>query len=251
MAERRRPRSSKVVQTAAGTLAILLGLSVVAYGLYTSGYIRLNYPSTKTYPVRGLDVTGDLGAVDWKALGGVDFAFIRASEGRNLRDTFFRRNWLAARGRVARGAYHVFTFCADGAAQADNLVAAVPFKDGELPPAVDIEFAGNCQSPPADDVIRTNLVAFLHTLAKHKVPKPVLYVTPESYERIVQGRVKGYPLWVRDVVFRPSPEAYPGLTFWQYAGNGRVAGIGPLVDLDVFFGSADAFRHTFPRSHTQ
>jgi lysozyme len=70
---------------------------------------------------------------------------------------------------------------------------------------------------------------------------PVLYLTKETYTRIVEGHFDGLPLWIREIVFRPSADSYPGLMFWQYAGNGRLDGVETLVDLNVFVGNEGAF----------
>jgi GH25 family lysozyme M1 (1,4-beta-N-acetylmuramidase) len=53
----------------------------------------------------------------------------------------FADNWRGARG-IARGSYYFFTFT-PRIAQAKNFIDAVPRPRGELPPAVDVEFAGN------------------------------------------------------------------------------------------------------------
>jgi hypothetical protein len=70
----------------------------------------------------------------------------------------------------------------------------------------------------------------------------VLYVTKESYGRIVRGQFDSYPLWLREVVHRPSTVDFPRMLFWQYAGNGRVPGIAGRVDLNAFVGRQDDFR---------
>lgn len=117
-----------------GRALLVAGVVLVALGasgsfLYERGYVRLNYPSSRTYPVRGVDVSSHQGKIDWGRLTRetrIDFAFIKASEGARLRDRRFLANWAAADGHAARGAYHFFTFCSPGAAQARNFIAAMP-----------------------------------------------------------------------------------------------------------------------------
>jgi lysozyme len=70
----------------------------------------------------------------------------------------------------------------------------------------------------------------------------MLYVTSQSYERIVRGSFNGYPLWVRDVASTPRATEYPNLLFWQYAGNGRAPGVKGLIDLNAFVGSKAEYR---------
>jgi lysozyme len=112
-------------------LAALAGLAFLIaslYLLYTRGFVRFNYPSAARFPIRGIDVSHHQGAIDWTAVKAarVEFAFIKASEGGDFRDREFARNWEAARkAGVVRGAYHFFTFCTPGLAQADNFVATI------------------------------------------------------------------------------------------------------------------------------
>lgn len=124
--------------------------------------------------------------------------------------------------------------------QARNFLAAAP-PPSELPPAVDIEFAGNCRSWTSIEGIRRQLSEFLDVVSRAHARLPVLYVTRDSYGRIVRGHLAGYPLWVREVVVDPPRDVYSEWLFWQYAGNGRVAGIATRVDLNVFGGSAAEF----------
>src|SRR5687768_1484289 len=96
---------------AAGVAAVVV--VVASWAAYSAGYVRLNYPSDERYPIRGIDVSHHQGAVDWKKVeaAGIDFAYIKATEGRDHRDPRFDANWRAAEGALARGAYHFFTFC--------------------------------------------------------------------------------------------------------------------------------------------
>ncbi|MGZ4145877.1 MAG: GH25 family lysozyme [Actinomycetota bacterium] len=230
------------------TIVGLVALSVVAAGgalLYERGFIQRNHPSQTESPVRGVDVSSFQRAIDWPTLvrgSKIRFAFIKASEGSQVQDKRFRQNWAGARGLVARSAYHFFTFCTPGQYQATNFLDVLPPTNiGELPPAVDVEFGGNCKSWKSVTTIRTQLQIFLLAVrsATHRVP--ILYVTGQSFDRIVHGYFDEYPLWVQNVVSKPSVQQFPRLTFWQYAANGRMAGVTTLIDLNVFVGAEKDF----------
>jgi lysozyme len=229
------------------TLGALIGLAAVVFGLglaYEYGFVRVNYPSRTEFPVRGIDVSRYQGTVDWPAVAaaGVQFAFLKATEGTDLRDPRFADNWAgAAQANVRRGAYHFFTFCTPGAAQAANFIEVVPVDPAALPPAVDVEFAGNCRSWTRIDAIRTELAAFLGAVERAYGRRPIVYFTRESDERVLDGQVTAHPTWARSLFGRPGVRFGPW-TFWQYAHNGRLAGIEGLVDLNVFRGSADELR---------
>ncbi len=225
-------------------LGLLVGAAVGAVALYRRGYIQLNNPSLKDYPVRGVDVSAFQRTIDWPLLvqsTKIDFAFIKASEGAQVQDRKFRQNWSAARGLVARSAYHFFTFCASGQTQATNFLDVLA-QGSEMPPAVDVEFSGNCKSYGSLADVRAQLSIFLSTVRVATGRTPILYVTSQSFDRIVHGYFDNYPLWVRDVVSTPSSVDFRHLSFWQYAGNGRADGVRGLIDLNAFVGSKAQYR---------
>jgi lysozyme len=223
------------------TLIAIAGLGALGASTllaYRYGLLRVNYPSRQEFPVRGIDVSRYQGLVDWQAVAaaGVHFAFIKATEGGDLRDRRFADNWReAAEAQIVRGAYHFFTFCTPGALQAANFAAIVPREPAMLPPAVDVEFAGNCRSWQSIDAVRGELAVMLDELERAYAVKPIVYFTPESYERVLEGHIPGHATWARSLFGRPGPR-YGGWSFWQYAHNGRLPGIEGLVDLNVFAG---------------
>ena len=118
-------------------------------------------PSRTTFPTQGIDVSQEQGLIDWKAAraAGVDFAYIRASQGSDRRDENFAANWSeSAAADVKRGAYHVFNLCKQGREQATNFIALVPREADALPHALDLEFEGNCAARPPRDTLLKELV---------------------------------------------------------------------------------------------
>jgi lysozyme len=221
-------------------LGVAAGAGIIAWS-FLNGFIRFNCPSAERYPVRGLDVSHHQSRIDWLTLRaqGYTFAFIKATEGADHRDSLFSVNWLAAqRVGLSRGAYHFFTFCTPGEPQAANFIETVGPVQEMLPPVADVEFIGNCANPPGVAQIRAELATFLERVELAYSRKPILYVTGDSYERIVKGDFSDYPIWIRNIFCEPDP----GWAFWQYADRGRVNGVPTLVDLNVFHGSAEVFR---------
>lgn len=213
-------RARKIVVVGASIIAVA-SLATVAY---TAGFVRLQYPTREEFPVQGVDVSRHQREIDWPTLArtsGISFAFIKASEGSDLRDPRFRQNWSGAEGLVSRSAYHFFTFCSSGEAQARNFLTAAP-EAGELPRAVDVEFSGNCRSWSSLGEIRRQLKIFVGVLAAVDGRPPVLYVTKSSFNRIVRGHFDDVPLWVQEVVWRPSADDYPNFTFWHTPATGAL-----------------------------
>lgn len=153
------------VKRAILSLSFFVTALSILFALYWLGFIQLKHPSAARYPIRGIDVSHHQGSIDWPQLiseSRVSFVYLKASEGATLRDPLFIRNWEASKS-IARGAYHFFSFCTDGQAQAMNSLTVAPL-GSELPPAVDIEFGGNCRSWESIERIRGELSEFLEAV---------------------------------------------------------------------------------------
>lgn len=194
---------------------------------------RPHFPAR--YAVRGIDVSHHNGVIDWPqvATAGVSFAWLKASEGADLVDRRFTANAAGARAAGLRvGAYHFFTFCRPGAEQARNFLAAVAQTPLSLPPAVDVEFVGNCRAPPADAVIRRELEAWL-ALVEAELGRAVIYTTADADAALLGGLDRAR--WLRSIPGEPGA----GWRFWQFDPAGAVPGVDGPVDLDVFAGSLE------------
>jgi lysozyme len=230
----------KIILKAAGMSGLAL-----AY-LLQSGWLRLQYPDSARYPVRGLDVSHHQGAVDWSAVSrqNLAFAYVKASEGGDWKDPRFEENWRGAqRAGLAPGAYHFFSFCQGGAAQARNFLEAIaPVNGPMLPPVVDLEFKGNCRARPSPMVLRRELDAFSLRVKSQLGAEPVLYVT-ESFLDAYRGALPpDSELWVRSVLFSPERAFGSAWRLWQFASRARVGGVRGPVDLDAFNGSEADWR---------
>jgi lysozyme len=193
------------------------------------------HPSEARYPDQGIDVSHHQGRIDWPALPaqGVDFAYIKASEGGDHRDRRFAANWLGARAAgIRRGAYHFFTLCRPGAEQAANFIDAVPVEADALPPAVDLEYMGNCAGRLAPGAFHAELAAYISAVEAHYRRPVLLYLTREFDEAYgVSTRVRR-PLWLRSLVLQPRFGARPW-TLWQASNFRRLDGIQGRVDWNV------------------
>lgn len=221
-------------------LSLLAALAVVA-GAAAWLWFRGYRADPDRYPIHGIDVSHHQGAIDWTKVAGdgVAFAYLKATEGGDHRDREFARHWREARAAgIAVGAYHFFTFCRPGAQQAANILAVVPAAADALPPAVDLEFGGNCGRVPDGAVMRRELDAFLAPVERATGKRAILYVTPEFFAAY-RDHLPARGLWRRSILRAPD-NAVPW-QLWQYHNRGRVDGIRGPVDLNVFYGDAAAF----------
>ena len=201
--------------------------------------------SPASYPVHGIDISRWQTDVDWPTAraGGVNFAFIKATEGGDLVDPGFKTNWAAAgRAGVARGAYHFYYWCRPASEQAAWFIRHVPRTPGALPPVLDVEwtpFSPTCTRRPPAAEVRAEATRFMTLLEQHYGQRPLIYTSIDFFQDNELWRLSGHDFWLRSVADHPA-DTYDGhpWAFWQYSGTGIVPGIAGQTDLNVFAGSA-------------
>lgn len=195
-------------------------------------------PGRSTYRVQGIDVSHHQGVIDWARLPGqgVDFAYIKATEGGDWRDPAFARNWRGAGAAgVAHGGYHFYNPCRSGRDQAANFIAVVPSMADALPPVVDLEAMQPCNPAIAPDALQTELAVFLRVVGGHYRQSVVLYLTPEFDEAYRISEAFPRPLWLRSLVRQPRFGARRW-SIWQASNFRRLDGIEGRVDWNVVDG---------------
>lgn len=226
---------------------ILILIIAVLLFLIATKKIRLAFLWANGYEVQGVDVSHYQGAIDWSLLQktGIDFAFIKATEGSNYIDENFEKNWEdASKTNMKIGAYHFFSFDSPAKEQAKNFTKTVKTLSGKLAPVIDIEYYGDKEANPPDvDEVIKNLQEMLDELEKEYQTKPIIYTTYKVYKRYIQGNFDNYPLWIRNVYYLPF-DIKNEWTFWQfsdrtvldgYKGQGQEK----YIDRNVFCGTLE------------
>lgn len=199
----------------------------------------------KRYGIHGIDVSRYQQKIAWDEVKQMEvegirigFAFIKATEGKSMKDNQFRRNWKEARAKgLTRGAYHYFHPAIDPETQAAHFIKKVSLQPGDLPPVLDVE--------ETNGVPHTQLIAsikiWLEAVEKAYGVKPILYTGPHFYETWLSGHFEEYPLWIAHYdTHRPRIGRH--WHFWQHSESGRVSGIRGPVDFNVFNGDSVAFK---------
>ncbi|MEM9498195.1 MAG: GH25 family lysozyme [Pseudomonadota bacterium] len=207
------------------------------------------------YPVHGIDVARFQDRIDWKQVrrAGIEFAFIKATEGGDLLDPRFKENWQGAKkAGIARGAYHFYYFCTPPEVQARWFIRNVPKRGKALPPVLDMEwnpFSPTCTKRPPGAEVRRQVRVFLDIVERHYGQRPIIYTTIEFYRQTGIGRLNE-EFWLRSTA-RTLDVAYPGQrwSFWQYTGTGRVPGVRGDVDINVFAGSRNQWERWLRSRH--
>ena len=199
-------------------------------------------PSCELGPTTpGIDVSYHQEAIRWPRVqeAGIQFAFIRVSDGTAVPDPRFVENWAAARrAGIRRGAYQYFRPDDSATAQADLLLAALAFDPGELPPVLDVETSGGRSPRQIADKIRVWLARVRDQLHV----EPIIYTGPEFWrDGVDSADFTTQPLWLAHYtsICPTVPAPWTRWAFWQYSETGRVPGITGRVDLNVFHGTPD------------
>ncbi|MCL1838888.1 MAG: lysozyme [Propionibacteriaceae bacterium] len=226
---------------AGGVVLAILG---VVAALVLTGIVALNRPTRVEFPIQGVDVSRYQGDIDWSVIAaqGVDFAFIKATEGSSYIDPHFDINREGARQADVRvGAYHFFSFESSGAAQAAWFTANVPRLPGMLPPVADVEYYGSWVfSRPDREALTSELAAFLGALEQFYGVVPIIYCDEQLWNAYLASGFDHYLIWIRNVHSRPSLPDGKSWTFWQYTDRGRLAGYTGserFIDRNVFHGT--------------
>lgn len=226
----------------------LLLLAAAAFLLVWNGVILLNNPSRESYPVRGVDVSSYQGDIDWPLLAsqGIDFAFIKATEGSGFVDPCFADNFAQARETGLRiGAYHFFSYDSPGETQADRFIETVPDVEGLLPPVIDVEFYGDKErNLPDREETQKQLGILIERLEAHYGLTPILYATEKSYALYIAHAFPSCDIWIRNVVTAPTLLDGREWTFWQYTNRERLDGTEGkerFIDMNVFAGTPAEF----------
>lgn len=195
------------------------------------------------YELDGIDVSHYQGNIDWAEMEkqGIDFAFIKATEGSSHVDQCFEENWKkAGQTSLVAGAYHFFSFDSEGKIQAEHFIGTVGDMQGKLAPVIDIEYYGDKKkNPPSKEAVQAQLAVMLDLLEEHYHVKPIIYTTYKACHDFIKGEFEDYPLWIRNVYYPPVSMKW---TFWQYTDKvvlDGYRGSEKYIDRNVFRGSRE------------
>jgi GH25 family lysozyme M1 (1,4-beta-N-acetylmuramidase) len=205
-------------------------------------------PNFASNPPPGIDVSHYQGTINWSSVkaAGIQFAYIKATEGTTYKDPTFNTNYLNAyNARVIRGAYHfaqpgsssgatqaAYFATHGGAWSADNLT---------LPGMLDLE--GGCYGL-SQSAMQSWILDFYNTYKSYTSRDVVIY-TSASWWNTCTGGWSG--MSARSPLFAASwtsasdptiPSGFPYATLWQYTDSGSVSGISGAVDRDRFNGDS-------------
>jgi lysozyme len=231
---------------AAFMIAFLAYLWMRSKNLEYVRYPEFGIVIPSAYEIHGIDVSKYQQTIAWESVRDMQvrdirivFAFMKATEGNGNVDSYFKRNWRKSKqAGLVRGAYHFFIASKDGKTQAQNFIKRVELESGDLPPVLDVEQNYGTSASQ----LRKEVKAWLETVETYYGVRPIIYTNVDFYKHYLKGHFDDYPLWVAHYLQPNKPRISRDWSFWQHSEEGRVNGIIPKVDFNVFNGDSAMFR---------
>jgi lysozyme len=222
-------------------------MTVASVALPTTSMRYSSLAAGSSAPQRGVDVSSHQhpgGApIDWTAVAGwgVDFAYIKATEGDSYVNPYFGEDWRGAGAAgLLRGAYHfarprlpLRTATYDAQV---FLLNTGPFTGvNDLPPVLDLEDTGGLSG---EDLVAW-ADAWMAEITRQTGRWPMVYSASWFLDGSVGGAaaLADHPMWVAEYSNAGYPQYVPSgwsnWTIWQFTPEAWIPGIPTLVDLNA------------------
>ena len=186
----------------------------------------------------GIDVSGWQGEIDFLQVknSGIDFVYIKSSEGQNTVDSYFRRNYEEARSNGLNiGFYHYVRArtTEEARLEAEHFANTIAGTVPTCKLAMDFENFGNLSTSEINEISKV----FLERVQELTNKEMIIYSNTSSARTIFsQELANEYPLWVAQY-YVSNPSDNGKWSVWegfQYTDRGTVPGINGYVDRDRF-----------------
>lgn len=233
----------------------------------------------------GIDISHYQGigiAIEQLKMEQVAFVYVKATQGTDLADKAFGHYWRALGNlppslHIPRGAYHFLSSdpAQSGAAQADRFLAYIDlhghFREGDLPPALDLEWDRTCATcvdrwetrnrKPAEIIATAK--EFLQRVKDATGRSPLLY-TNRGFLRDVGIKsqeqetrlTEGVKVWIFDVSDTDAdaeianPKYNLPHVLWQFSWGALLTdGYPGKVDVEFYRGTSASFQRDFVNSN--
>lgn len=174
------------------------------------------------------------GTVDYK----VSFCYIKSTEGKNIKNRYYTSDYHQARKHGFKiGTYHFFSTKSPAEKQAHWFLRNSKYLKGDIPPVLDLEPTNaQVKAMGGPEVMFREVRKWLHIVEKRWGVKPILYISQafvRKYLPLAPDLKENYNVWIaRYGEYKPDVH----MVYWQLSPDGKVAGIVPEVDINVFNG---------------
>lgn len=184
---------------------------------------------------QGIDVSHWQGAIDWQQVqkAGIQFVFIKVSEGSKYVDPLWKANVQGARNTgIKIGLYHFGRFDSEMAATTEALhfVQTIHGIQSDLPHVLDLEVTNSLDKVALSQAAKI-FMEKIHAETGHSV---MLYTNTNMAQNHLTDLLKDYPLWIAHygVEWPVKNGIWDAWQAFQYSSQGKVSGIKGFVDLD-------------------
>ncbi len=200
------------------------------------------------HEIHGIDLSHYNGSIQWNQIRKIDlfdtvsikFVYLKATEGRQLVDQDFKKNWqLAKEHGFVRGAYHFYVPNRDPIEQATNFCKNVKLSNGDLPPVCDFESSTSMSK----DKLKKNIQIFLDKLHDEYGIKPIIYTNKKLYHKLFKEDFSDYQYWIAHYDSKKYDESIENILFWQHNKDGKLPGHSGNFDFNVFLGDEEDFKY--------
>lgn len=196
------------------------------------------FPSSSNEIYEGIDVSEWQGTINFEevANSGIDIVYIRASEGTDYIDPYFKENYENAKANgLKTGFYHYLTARTEEEAkkEAEFFVSNIKGTEPECKLAMDFESFGDLSVEEINEISKV----FLETVQELSSKECVIYSDAYNAREVFNEELaRKYAIWVADY-FASEPANNGKWSSWvgfQYTDIGRINGIDGNVDRDKF-----------------
>lgn len=228
------------------SIIVFCALGLFIFYIVVTGRGETSTPvDVSAYSVKGADLSSHNGNVDYNALKeyGLNFVYIKATEGGDFKDKFFAKNYREAiKAGLLPGVYHFFRFDTPGYMQALNVLHTIKGRDITLPVVIDIEEWTNPSGISTDVIVAE--IRNMATVLEDEGYEVMLYTNKDGYTRFIKNYLDDFPLWLCS--FRPIASDI-NWQMWQYTHRGIITGIERLIDLNVWNGPKEKWDSLYLR----
>ena len=198
----------------------------------------------------GIDVSRYQGEIDFAQVrqAGVEIVYIRAGEGADYEDPYFRENAKKAREAGLHYGFYLFVTAkteAEARQQAQFFHELICTEEADCRPAMDFERLRGMSHAQINKVGQ----AFMEELEHLQGARPIIYTDAYAASHVWATEMGYYGLWVANYgVEEPDVPQGPWNAWvgFQYSDSGRVAGISDDVDLNRFTQGVLLYREENP-----
>lgn len=222
-----------------GAFALLL-LIVVGYFIFQQQkeHPKENFTGLKDLPENfhshGIDISRYQEEVNWdvffeQADSTIGFVYCKATEGISHVDKQYPRNRDVLREHKKKfGVYHFFVPNLNPQLQADHFLNNYNYKNGELPPVLDVE-----TEVVTDETLIERMKIWLKIVEKQAHIRPVIYTSYHFYNTKFKHEFPQYEFWIANYGNHADRMKDDRIIHWQYSDEGGVPGIEGPVDLNM------------------